>query len=297
METTLIKQTKIYKFSTQSSSGLCLNQDSSYKSSFFYSLPVLNFHEEDIESVYLSVPYVSIPVSFYNIDSYNNKLYIVLSTTPSVFTDSNAFVIELAAGHYNVINFITEFKKASQFLNGGSFSITYDKFTNKFTIVNTDAQYYFRILEKSTISSVIGFSTSLNSIYSTTTAKHSIVMPRVANFLYIPRIHLRCYEIASSHLVSAQNNNCDSNILISVPNDSGANGKINYTNTSNINTLLDIPFLNHLTINFTDEQGNLINFNGISSYFEIQIDIYRRKPVERKPTFRQLIQQLSTILE
>lgn len=108
---------------------------------------------------------------------------------------------------------------------------------------------------------------------------------------------MRCYEIASSHLVGVSGNNCESDILISIPNNSGANGHIVYTNTFNMSTLLDLPFLNHLTINFTDENGNLINFNGLSSYFEVEISIYRRKSIERKPTFRRLIQQLSTILE
>ena len=257
MDTTVIKETKIYKFSTQSSSGICLNQDSSYKSSMYYTLPALNFHEEDIESVYLSVPYVSLPVSFYNIDSHNNKLYIVIGASLNDLVDTNKFSIDFRSGHYNVNNFITEFKRASQFLIGGNLSVTYDKFTNKFTIVNSDPQFYFRILESSTISSVMGFSSSLNSIYSITTIKHSIEMPRVANFLYTPRIHMRCYEIASSHLVGVGGHDSENNILISIPNDSGGNGKINYKNSSNLTTLLDIPFLNNLTINFTDEQSNL----------------------------------------
>ena len=297
MDTTVIKQSKVYKFSTQSSSGICLNQDSSYKSSFHYTLPALNFHEEDIESVYLSVPYVSLPVSFYNIDSHNNILDISITQVTPLGVSKSEWTIVFKPGHYNVNNFITEFKRASEFLNGGSFSVTYDKFTNKFTIVNSDPHYYFSILEKSTISSVMGFSSSLNSVYSTTTTKHTIEMPRVANFLYTPIIHMRCYEIANSHLVGVGGNDSENDILLSIPNDSGANGKIIYKNSSNLSTLLDIPYLHYLTIHFSDSNGNLINFNGVSLYFEIQVDIYRRRSIERKPTFRKLIAQLSSILE
>jgi hypothetical protein len=73
-DSSLIKQTKIYKLSTQSSSGLCLNTDTNYKSSFRYTFPVINFREEDIEFIYMSIPYVSLPVSFYNVDYSNNRL-------------------------------------------------------------------------------------------------------------------------------------------------------------------------------------------------------------------------------
>ena len=300
--TTVIKQSKLYKFSTQSSSGICLNQDSSYKSSFHYTLPALNFHEEDIESVYLSVPYVSLPVSFYNIDSHNNILdiFIIYSQTvvnvnymllPEQYNRSIVF----KPGHYNVNNFLTEFKRVTSDLVGGNLSITYDKFTNKFTISHSDPQYYIQILETSTISSVMGFSSSISNVYSN--GKYFIEMPRVANFLYTPIIHMRCYEIANSHLVGVNGNDSENDILLSIPNDSGANGKIIYKNSSNLSTLLDIPYLHYLTIHFSDSNGNLINFNGVSLYFELQVDIYRRRSIERKPTFRKLIAQLSSILE
>ena len=140
---------------------------------------------------------------------------------------------------------------------------------------------------------MIGFSSTIGSQTSLGNSSY-ITLPRTCNFLSIPRIHLRCRELSSSSCLISKN--CDSDILVSVPNDSQQNSKIVYKSFMDSSIHLDIPFLQSLTINFTDEQGFNINFNGISSYFEIQLDIYRKKP-EKKPTFRKLIQELSQILE
>ena len=81
---------------------------------------------------------------------------------------------------------------------------------------------------------------------------------------------------------------------MSVPNDSVPGGKIVYRNFMGSTNHLELPFLQSLVINFSDEQGYPINFNGVSSYFELQFDIYRKRP-EKPPTFRNVIKQLSQL--
>ena len=278
-DSSLIKQTKIFKLSTQSSAGVCLNNDANFKSSFRYQFPIINFHEEDIEFVYVSVPYVSLPVSFYNIDYQNNRLDMII--------DGMSISYIFRSGNYNAATFMAEFKRV---LDG--FSITLDTITNCYTIVNiTNALITFQLLASSTISAVMGFSNSLLSASSSSYIGNFIILPRTCNFLPIPRIHLRCRELANSCLISK---NCDADILVSVPNDSVPNGKIVYRNFMGSANYLELPFLQSLTINFTDEQGYLINFNGVSSYFELQFDIYRKRP-EKPPTFRSVIKQLSQL--
>ena len=292
MDSNLIKETKIYKLSTQSNSGVCLNQDKNFKSIFQYNFPYINLRAEEIEYVYVSVPYVSLPVSFYNIDYQNNRLDMMINTDNGVGGSfSNQFSYVFKSGNYNTLSFMTEFRKVL----GSGWDISIDNITNCFTIVNTVNSFIsFQLLSSSTISSVMGFSSTITSTPSSLgNVKSYITLPRTCNFLGIPRIHIRCKELANSFLIST---NTDSNILVSVPNDSIANGKIVYRNFTNSSIYLELPFLQSLTISFTDEQNNLINFNGISSYFEIQLDIYKKR-LEKPPTFRQVIQELSKILK
>ena len=278
-DSSLIKQTKVFKLSTQSSSGLCLNEDSNFKSSFRYHFPITNFQEEDIEFVYLSVPYVSLPVSFYNIDYQNNRLDMIVSGM------SISYIFR--SGNYNALTFMNEFRRVVD-----GFSISIDNVTNCFTITNTtNALITFTLLASSTISAVMGFSSDIASITSSSSVGYYVVCPRTCNFLPIPRIHLRCRELASSCLISK---NHDSDILVSVPNDSVPGGKIVYRNFMGSTNHLELPFLQSLVINFSDEQGYPINFNGVSSYFELQFDIYRKRP-EKPPTFRNVIKQLSQL--
>lgn len=191
---------------------------------------------------------------------------------------------EFEKGNYNVNSFINQFKK----LLGDTWYIALDSINNCLTISSPST---FQLLSTSTINYVMGFSSSI--FCSASTLGNYIIMPRTCNFLPLPRVHLRCKELSNSCLISK---NCDADILVSVPNDSVPNGKIVYRNFMNTSTHLELPYLQTLTINFTDEQNNLINFNGISSYFEIQLDIYKKRP-EKPPTFRKVIQELSRILE
>lgn len=287
-ENQLIRTSLTIKLSTQSSAGICLNQDPNYKSSFQYSIPAINFHEEDVAYAYYSVNHAVIPVSFYNINYTNNLLSISILSDTGFETYTYAFPY----GNYNANTFISKFKEVL----GTNWTISLDTITNCFTIATSLAQ--FKVLASSTISSVLGFSETISSQYyasTTTLFNNKITFPRICNFLPLPRIHLRCANLANSLMVGKNNNHTD--ILVSIPNDSKMNGVITYHNFAKSSTLIDVPFLQTFIINITDENGNLINFNGLSSYFEITIDIYRKRPTERPPTFRQLIRQLSQILD
>ena len=67
-----------------------------------------------------------------------------------------------------------------------------------------------------------------------------------------------------------------SDIILSVPNNAKLNGQIIYNNTSNMKTLFKLDNLNTFDVRLTDDLDNLIDFNGLSSFFVFQFDIYRR---------------------
>ena len=75
-----------------------------------------------------------------------------------------------------------------------------------------------------------------------------------------------------------------SDVIITIPTNSGNNGQIYYQNQSNAKLLFRHHELSQFIISFTDDDGNLLNFNGLSSFFTLQFDIYRRY-VPKPPRF------------
>ena len=70
--------------------------------------------------------------------------------------------------------------------------------------------------------------------------------------------------------------NSSSDILITIPNNSKPGGQIYYQNYSQSKLLFKNYELTSFVISITDDDCNLINFNGISSFFSFQFDIYRK---------------------
>ena len=82
--------------------------------------------------------------------------------------------------------------------------------------------------------------------------------------------------------------NVDSaDIIVSIPNNSKPNGQIVYENIYS-KAHLKSDRIERLNIQFTDDDGNLIDFNGISSFFIIQFEIFR-KNLEKPPPFSRII--------
>ena len=195
----------------------------------------------------------------------NNKLYVLQSAVTTLY--------EFPIGNYTSQTFITVFKT----LLGANFNITLGVNSNVFTITHTTTT--FSLTSSSTIDSVMGFS-------GTTAATGlSLTLSRVCNFLPLPRINLRCPDLANS-FISASIDGSD--VILSVPNNAKLNGQIVYNNTSNMKTLFKLTNLNSFQVSLTDDDGNPINFNGISSFFTFQFEIHRRTLAKPLP-FNKLV--------
>jgi hypothetical protein len=84
-------------------------------------------------------------------------------------------------------------------------------------------------------------------------------------------------------VVSSSNS---SDVVLSIPNSSKPNGEIVYQN-SDIKHILKTDKLDRLNILFTNDDGDLLNFNGISCFFIIVFDIYRTY-LPKPPTFHEI---------
>jgi len=254
---------KQYHLSTRGDAGNVLNGD--YKSQIVFSLPDAIVVDDSIDYIYFSVPYVVIPNSFYVINYTNNKLYVLQSAVTTLY--------EFPVGNYTSQTFMTVFKT----LLGANFNITLGVNSNVFTITHTTTT--FSLTSASTIDAVMGFS-------GTTAATGlSLTLSRVCNFLPLPRINLRCPDLANS-FISASIDGSD--VILSVPNNAKLNGQIVYNNTSNMKTLFKLTNLNSFQVSLTDDDGNPINFNGISSFFTFQFEIHRRTLAKPLP-FNKLV--------
>jgi len=289
MSDSLVYDTKMFNLSTRGTACLVLNENQDYKSLCQYNIPQMIERDETIEYILFSIPCAVIPVSFYNVNENNSQLDVVEYNSAGSPTE---YSVLFPFGNYNANYFIAEFIKilnaSGSNTNGlanfsSRWNITVNNFTSTFTITNSN-QYVFN--SSSTLSSVMGFT---DNVVSTLGVGYSATLPRCCNFLPLPRVTLRCVELASTTTIGSQQT---SDIIITIPNNSKPNGQIYYQNQSNAKLLFRHLELNRFIISLTDDDGNLLNFNGISSFITLQFDIYRKfKP--KPPLFSEIVDMVN----
>jgi hypothetical protein len=128
-------------------------------------------------------------------------------------------------------------------------------------------------LEGSTIDYILGFS----GTFVMATHEEPYTMPRVANFLPLPRFNIVCDWLNNGALLTNQSSDFStSTVLASVPNNSKNNNMIVYESTEN-EFVLKNTSINNITISIMDDRGNYVDFNGVSSYFSLRFNIFRRR--------------------
>lgn len=263
-----IMDSKQFHLSTRGDAGNVLNGD--YKSLIEFSIPDAIVTDDSIDYIQFSVPYAVIPNSFYIINETNCHLYVLQSSITTAYM--------FPMGNYNSQTFIQQFK----LLLPAQFNITLGINSNQFTITHTTTAFTFT--DASTIDSIMGFSGDVNSVGL------SLTCPRVCNFLPLPRICIRCPILAHSFISATTDGN---DVVLSVPNTAKLNGQIIYNNTSGMKTLFKLDKLQSFTVSITNDDGVPLNFNGISSFFVFQFDIYR-KNVQKPLPFNKLVSMINS---
>jgi len=264
-----IIETKILHLSTKSSAGTILNTDPGYKSLIRFNIPDAIVRDESIDFIQFSVPYAVIPNSFYTINDSNNLLIVRIYSLPGYATYAT-YKYTFPIGNYNATTFMTTFSTVLS----NSLNITLNSTNNNFTL--THNSYDFALDGNSTIDYIMGFSGT------TFSQNMTLVMPRVCNFLPLPRVILRCPELANSYLEASND------VILSIPNNARPNGQIVYNTLGSIKNIFRLDFLNSFVVSLTDDNNNLINFNGVSSFFTFQFDIHR-KYIEKPISFNKIL--------
>lgn len=216
-----------------------------------------------------------LPHSFYIINSYNNKLF---------YTIGSMFSITIPEGNYNAFNLMTTMQ--SLFLaNGHTITPTFNRINGKITYTGT-TNFTFNA-SNSTILKVLGFLPSINS----SSISNVLASPFPLNLLGIKRIMITSQKLATTALNSFNSQTQTESVLATVYIDDAPFGLIANPNTTNVNHLLRVKTIDNIDLRFTDEDGNLINFNGIEWTMKLKISSTYELITPSKATFEGLTRQ------
>jgi len=275
----LIKDSKVLHLSTQTTSCIPLNGD--YKSKVQYDVRgYLDFEADDsIEYITLQFPYAVICNSNYIVNEYNNTLVMTFAVSLGIL---NTYTYTIPQGNYNASQFITVLKGLLD--DSANWTITASTTTNKFTF-KYKGLFYFEA--SSTCDYIIGFSGLTMS-----GAGFTLECPRAFNFLPIPRFVIHC-SLNNGIILGKNSAIASSDIIATIPNVAKNNGQVIYENNSS-EFMVKAQNVGYITLYITDDNNRFINFLGISSYYLLKFNIFRRY-IKKVYNFHHLVDYINRI--
>ena len=153
-----------------SSNNTSLN--GSFKSKLLLQLPDISFHNEIIETIYISIQHAEIPASWYNVNYTNSNIII------------NNIIYQIPVGNYNATNLITALNVLLP-----TYTITYSSISNRYTFSNSTI---FTLNNKSTSKYIIGLGYSdSTAIFNSSTGLYTLTLPYNVNFVSIARVNIK----------------------------------------------------------------------------------------------------------
>ena len=264
--------------------------DSSYKvsgtsSDFTIDLPETVQLEENM---LCQIHEVSIPHSWYSINSTNNNLYFRHQVIPpGVIAGITYRKITIPEGNYTAVDVAQTIEIALNLVydtgdRPNTYSISYNTSTNKYTFSSNYATVIFVVLTDSEVAPVANvFSDpvdvnnlqSINRVLGNTTPAtdaYTNVAPYTTNFIDlvpIKNIYLHCNEISNfNQLTVAGNSSIIKKINVTVP----YLGVINDNELSSVD-YIDVSgkMLRRLNIRCSDHLNQNINLNGVDISFTL----------------------------
>lgn len=228
--------------------------------------------DDDIVRTDISILNAQIPISFYIINSVNNILYF--------YYGGILKIIYLTYGNYNAFDFITEL--TNKFSSSGStITPTINRNTGVLTFVSSLSLQI--IYANSTLASIIGLGTS-NSTSGTT-----VVMPYPLNLLGVKKLSIKSSSLSVNAYASKSLSFTD--IICTIPCDQPYFNMISYINANDLNkNILRAPYIDGIDIQITDENDNLVDFNGQDWTITLVISNTRIDREKDKRQFNDLLQ-------
>ena len=221
------------------------------------------------EDVYVAVRNAVLPYSWYVVNSTNNKLDMTI--------DGTLYSISIPLGNYNVNTLLTQLKSlidALQILHSisGTFSITYLTKLNKFYFVHTTQSFSFR--STSTCLELLGFNdgqTYIASAVPNQQLKHELTSTIGINLFVVRAVYVNSNNFILQNINSSTPSNAG--ILASISVTGNPNSIIHYENTTSKHKIHHLNNINNLHIKLTDQDGDLLELNGINWSMTLEITI------------------------
>ena len=212
-----------------------------------------NFEVPPEYYLYISIPFASIPVCFYNVNSSNNTLNYTL-------TGGSLTTITITIGNYDVDTLLT---KLNSLLTG--FTVTYSESLNKYTFTHATTNFTFN--ESSTCFDLLGF-TKIDQISSSLTISSN----RCVDLLPIKAFTI-CSNLRTNNITKTSKN--EGKILAQIPITKNFGEVETYTNISNFRSNLYTNILTQLDITIGNQDCYSIDLNGVDWVMCIQFDVIR----------------------
>jgi hypothetical protein len=226
-------------------------------SSCFFEIPNIFKRTDDVKLVTVGISHAEIPVSFYVVNNNNNKLVVSISGTNTTYTLTN--------GNYNA----TTFRTMLLSVMGNQWQLALNNSTGIFTLTNTSFSFIIRS-SLSTCNKLMGFGKTTD--YTSQYSPFSLLFPFPCNFLGTSRVNIKSMTLLTDNLDSTRGGH--SQALATISNSSELFGVILYNNTNGFRNVIYNSFLNSIDISITDENDNLLDFNGIDWFITLQMDIF-----------------------
>ena len=244
-------ETSIQVYLNSATADIYLNSSLKSNLVFLFQNPI-TINKNAIE-MKISVVNAQIPISWYLINSKNNKFYITVSGVKMAYY--------FKIGNYNISSFITEWNNSV----GSGWILTYSTITNKISFAYT--QPFIFSDDINSIFSIIGLKTGTQ--YSSTT--NILVAPFCFNFAGITRLNIKscCFSLNN---VDSLNKGLNRTLAV-IPVSSFGSGYTFYNNFTNYKNVFKNHEISTIQIEIYDDFKNFIDFNNIDWSMTLQVDI------------------------
>jgi hypothetical protein len=224
-----------------------LNNTKKSNVAFFFSNSLNN--DKNIYQKKISVVNAQFPVSWYLINSSNNRIYI------------NTLLYIFPVGDYNISTFITTWKATF----GSNWILSYNTITKQITFTYNQP-FTFRD-DYNSLFSIIGFISGTTY----TSNSNSITSPCVVNFGGLLKLNIKTSSFTSFNTDSF--NKGKTRTICSVPVNATQSSTIFFNNFTNYCTMFKNTYFEDINIEIQDEYKNYIDFNNVDWSITLQVDI------------------------
>lgn len=209
----------------------------------------------DNVDAWLSVENFKFTNSFYNINRYNNVFYYGLASG-----GYSQNTVTIPQKNYNISTLVSYLNTSV----GNGFEFSYDETTLKMTITNSEE---FRLFAgANNVLKVLGFSNTLQQSVSNALTSNNVV-----NLLGIQMIYILINNLSFNSIGVKDSTRQLRNTLINIPVTAiQGDTQLYSAQNSNRHKLFD-KAISLLEIKIVDENGNEIDFNGVSWYLSLQL--------------------------